>query len=449
MAYREVTMIEITEVLRQWLGGGHRKQIARRLGLDPKTVRRYRRAAATCGLGPGMPVGALTEERLTAIVTALRRTPARAYGPDGAPGDAVALDTGWMTLLAPDAHGRRRRFRAWIFTPHLSRYRFVYPCFGETTAGAIEACEAAWAFYGGVFRVVIPDNTKAIITTADPLQPRLAVAFLEYAQARGFVVDPARVRRPQDKARVERTVPFVRDDCFAGETLASLAHARIRGLVWAREEAGVRRHRRTPRRPREPFETVEQPALLPAPTTPYDVPLWCTPKVARDHHAQVAKALDSRPTKSIGRHLRARADRTIGALLRRRARREGPSSPAPGRARHGCRRSPGGEDRLRPPRRNGTPARRCRARSRDRRLRRRVPRGAPAVDPHATGLRAARPRAALRRGARRRDLCPRARRRADRRHPPQAHARARDAAAADRIGHGAARGRYTLPPRRP
>ena len=371
MAYREVTMIEITEVLRQWLGGAHRKQIARRLGLDPKTVRRYLRTAAACGLTPGMPVATLTEERLTAIVTALRRSPTRAYGSgwqtcdahrafieqqaqagvrlskirrlllrqgvtipgatlyrfatavlgvgrraatvpvaDGAPGEEIALDTGWMTLLAPDARGRRRRFRAWIFTPSVSRYRFVYPCFGETTASAIEACEAAWAFYGGVFRVVIPDNTKAIITTADPLQPRLVPAFLEYAQARGFVVDPARVRRPQDKARVERTVPFVRDDCFAGETLASLEHARIRGRVWAREEAGLRRHSRTQRRPREHFETVEQSALLPAPTTPYDVPLWCTPKVARDHHAQVAKALYSLPTKYIGRSLRARADRT-------------------------------------------------------------------------------------------------------------------------------------------
>jgi hypothetical protein len=40
MAYREVSMIEITEVLRQWLAGARRKQIARRLGLDPKTVRR-------------------------------------------------------------------------------------------------------------------------------------------------------------------------------------------------------------------------------------------------------------------------------------------------------------------------------------------------------------------------------------------------------------------------
>ena len=362
-------MIEITEVLRQWLAGARHKQIARRLGLDPKTVRRYVRTAARCAFAPGMPASALTEERLTAIVTALHAPPTRPYGDtwqrcvehrefiatqlhagvrlskvrrllarqgialapatlyrfataelgwgrtaatiavaDGVPGEELAVDTGWMTLLAPDEHGRRRRFRAWIFTPNVSRYRFVDPCFAETTASAIAACEAAWTFYGGVFKVLVPDNTKVIIQTADPLQPHVVPAFLEYAQARGFVIDPARVRRPTDKARCERSVPYVRDDCFGGERLATLEQARVRAVVWCREEAGLRRHSRTLRRPREHFEAVDQPALLPAPTTPYDVPLWSAPLVARDHYAQVAKALYSLPTRYIGRTLRARAD---------------------------------------------------------------------------------------------------------------------------------------------
>lgn len=56
----------------------------------------------------------------------------------------------------------------WVFTPALSRYRFVHPCIGETTAGAIEACEAAWDFYAGVFKVLIVDNIKAIVNKADP-----------------------------------------------------------------------------------------------------------------------------------------------------------------------------------------------------------------------------------------------------------------------------------------
>jgi hypothetical protein len=38
----------------------------------------------------------------------------------------------------------------------------------------------------GIFKVLIPDNTKAIITQADPRAPRITPAFLEYAQARHF-----------------------------------------------------------------------------------------------------------------------------------------------------------------------------------------------------------------------------------------------------------------------
>jgi hypothetical protein len=82
----------------------------------------------------------------------------------------------------------------------------------------------------------------------------------------------------------------------------------------------MRRHARTLRLPREHFEAVELAALLPLPPTPYDVPLWAEPKIARDQHAQVARALYSLPTKYVGRWLRARADRTTvrfyeGALL--------------------------------------------------------------------------------------------------------------------------------------
>ena len=46
MAYREVTMIEVKEVLRLWFAGTATKRIAAMLGLDPKTVRRYLSVAA-------------------------------------------------------------------------------------------------------------------------------------------------------------------------------------------------------------------------------------------------------------------------------------------------------------------------------------------------------------------------------------------------------------------
>jgi hypothetical protein len=159
-----------------------------------------------------------------------------------------------------------------------------------------------------VFKILIPDNTSAIITQADPLTPRITPAFLEYAQARGFHIDPARVRHPRDKGRVERAVQTVRDDCFAGEILTTLEDARTHALHWCREEYGLRRHSRTHRAPREYFESEEQPVLLPAPATGYEIPLWSEPKVARDQHVQIAKALYSVPRHFVGRILRARAD---------------------------------------------------------------------------------------------------------------------------------------------
>lgn len=369
MGYREVTMLEVKEVLRLWLAGAGKKPIAAQLGLDVKTVRRYLRAAEGCGLGPRSQW--LTEEQLAQVIAALRSPIERPHGDtwelclrerdfiaqhlanhlklskvqrllsrrgvavpyptlhrfavaeldfgraattvpvaDGEPGEEVQLDTGWMTLLEPDLFGKRRRFRAWIFTAVRSRHRFVYACFEETTRTAIAACEAAWEFFGGVFRVLVVDNTKSIVQTADPLAPRITPAFLEYAQSRGFHIDTARVRSPRDKARVERAVQPVRDDCFAGEHLHTLEQAQERADRWCSHEYGRRRHTRTQRMPLEQFEAEEKPALLPPPREQYDVPLWCEPLVARDQCAQVAKALYSLPTRYVGKRLRARADRS-------------------------------------------------------------------------------------------------------------------------------------------
>ena len=362
-------MVEIKEVLRLWRAGAKKKRIAAQLTLDVKTVRRYIAAAESCQIAPGPEV--LSDEQVAAVVAALSPDTGRPHGDgwqqcetqraaieklltervrlskvrrllhrrgvdvpystlhrfavaelgfgqraptlpvvDGKPGEEVHIDTGWMQLLEPDQHGKRRRFRAWIFTPHVSRYKFVYPCFAESTETAIEACEAAWEFYGGVFGVVVPDCTRAIVHTADPCKPRIVDGFLEYAQSRGFHVDPTRPRHPKDKARTERSVRDVRDDCFAGEKLLDLVDARRRGRHWCAEEYGQRRHTTTQRMPREHFEADERPVLKPAPIAAYDIPVWCEPRVGADQHAQVARSLYSLPFEWRNKQVRARADRS-------------------------------------------------------------------------------------------------------------------------------------------
>ena len=370
MAFREVTMLEVKEILRLWLAGVPKRRIAQQLGFDVKTVRRYLAAARARGCEPSQGLAALDDALVDAVVAATQPGSGRPRGggwaaceahreeiagyldrgvrlskvdrllqrsgvdigydtlrrfalaelgfgrsaptvpvADCEPGEEVQLDTGWMTLLEPDLFGKRRRFRAWIFTAVLSRHRFVYPVFRETTVTGIEACEAAWEHFGGVFKAVIVDNTKAIVERADPVKPKIVQGFLEYAQARGFVIDTTRVRSPKDKARVERTVPTVRDDCFGGERLLTIEDAQVRARHWCLEEYGMRRHRATQRLPREHFETEERPAILPAPTEPYDIPRWSEPKVGLDQFAAVEKALYSLPLEYRRRQLVARADR--------------------------------------------------------------------------------------------------------------------------------------------
>lgn len=368
MAFREVSMFEVKEVLRRWLAGEKIKAISRQTGISRNTVKAYLNEATGLGLRPS-PEARVTDEVFSQLMAFIKTPTERLHGQswdsciqhhdfirrhleeevmltkigrllerqnagipyatlhryatkmlgfgqrkatlpvaDCEPGSELQLDTGWMLPLEPDVFGRRRRFRAWIFTSVFSRHRFVYPCFEETTASAIEACEAAWAFFGGVFSVVIPDNTKAIVNTANPLMPIFNETFLEYSQSRGFTLDAARSKKPKDKARVERAVQTVREDCFRGEKLRSLDDCRARALVWC-HEYGMRRHRVTQRLPLEAFEQDEKPKLKPAPTDSYDVPVFASPKVAVDQHASVAKALYSLPLKYRGKTLKARADR--------------------------------------------------------------------------------------------------------------------------------------------
>ncbi len=378
MAYREVSVFEIKEVLRLWLRGEGYRSIDRLSGVDRKTVRRYVEAAVEAGLvrdggegqlndvviglvcervRPVRPAGhgagweslvpheaeikAWLEKGLKLVkvqdllarkgtVVAYRTlnrfaTQRCGFGEtkttvrvnDGEPGSELQVDFGRMGLVPDPTTGRRRMTEALIFTACYSRHCFVWLSHRQTTVAVIEGFEAAWAFFGGVFGVVIPDNLKAIVTEADDVDPRLNDAFLEYAQSRGFVIDPARVRSPKDKPRVERQVQYVRGSFFAGEEFVDLADAQRRAEQWCSTTAGLRTHGSTQCRPLEVFRLEEAPVLLPAPDQPYDLPLYAKPMVHPDHHIEVDKALYSVPGNLIGFRVKARADARVVKVFHR------------------------------------------------------------------------------------------------------------------------------------
>ena len=146
-----------------------------------------------------------TPWRMIGVGRSVRGTTVRVA--DGEPGAECQIDFGTMGLLYDQETGRKRVCHALVVTACYSRHTFVWLTFRQTTEEVIAGLEGAWRFFGGVFKVVIPDNMSTIVDHADATEPRFNQTFFEYAQARGFEIDPARVRRPTDKPRVERTVP--------------------------------------------------------------------------------------------------------------------------------------------------------------------------------------------------------------------------------------------------
>jgi len=368
---------EIREVLRAWLSGAGLRRVAEQAGVDRKTARRYVQAAVDAGLARDGGAGQLTDELVGQVAQVVR--PARPGGhgrgwdglearhgeierqvgqglsvvkigvllerkgvvvpyrtlhrfcvercgfgktastvrvADGEPGAECQLDFGYLGLLADPVTGRQRKVHALIFTACYSRHMFVWLSFTQTLAAVIAGCEAAWVFFGGVFKVVIPDNAAAIVAAADAVNPRFTAGWLDYAQHCGFATDPARVRSPKDKPWVERAVQYVRGNFFAGEHFTGLADAQARAEAWCRDVAGARIHGTIQARPAQVFAEHEAGVLLPL-SLPYDVPVFTKVKVHRDFHVEVGRALYSAPKEYLGCHLDARADSALVKLFHR------------------------------------------------------------------------------------------------------------------------------------
>jgi transposase len=353
MAYRELTVVDISELLRRWLRGDPLRDIGRAGLADRKTIRRYIAAAGREGLAVGMPHSKLTDETVMRVAShvqvgapiqpgtsrevcakhvdlllkwrkegargpklvkllarhagvevprrtlqrfmeqtlaALSKEKSTQYVATCDPGKELQVDYETLGKVFDADTEQHRVLHAFVCTSVFSRHAFVYPCWNETTETTIEALEAAWQFFGGVFAGIIPDNLKAVVIKPDPVAPVFNQEFVEYATSRNFDIGPARIRKPQDKGRVENNIKYTQGDLFAGETFSTLEQWRAEAERWCRQDAGLRTHGTTFRRPLEHFEQEERAALLAAPAAAWDVGRWVDSKVGRDRRIRVDSA---------------------------------------------------------------------------------------------------------------------------------------------------------------
>lgn len=126
MAFREVRVTEVREVLRAWLAGVGLRTAAERAWVDRKTARRYVAAAEAAGLRRERGEGQLSDELLGAVLAAVR--PARPSGHGQAWEDLrpwTEQITSWVTadLQLTNTHGKLTR-RA-VSVPYRTLHRFT------------------------------------------------------------------------------------------------------------------------------------------------------------------------------------------------------------------------------------------------------------------------------------------------------------------------------------
>jgi transposase len=370
MARRMFAVVDVVELLRHWQAGDSISQMARALGLDRKTVRKYAGRAEAAGMAPGgaplsqaewatkvdawfpelsdprarssvygqiapfheyiekhLPETTLAtihqrlrdEHGLTVSVASLRRyvrseladlgaeERATVLREDPPPGQEAQLDYGHLGSWLDPASGARRRVWGFVMVLAFSRHLFCYPVLRMTQREFLAAHVAAFAFFDGCPHRLVCDNLGSGVLKPDLYDPRLNRGYAELSHHYGCLVDPARVAHPKDKPRVERMVPYVRDSFFSGREFTDLAAMRSQAASWSSAVAGQRSARPLAgAKPETVFRALEQKHLLALPRRPFEAATWQTARVSPDCHICVGGALYSVPFRLIGARLDVR-----------------------------------------------------------------------------------------------------------------------------------------------
>jgi len=131
----------------------------------------------------------------------------------------------------------------------------------------------AFHWFQGVPKKIRYDNLLSVVLqrfgSAIQFNPR----FLAFAAHYLFDPSPCNVKSPHEKGRVERIIRYVKNNFLAARTFLSLTDLNLQATAWRDEVANSRIHGTTGKRPRDLFAQQEQSLLTPLPQTDYDTRL--------------------------------------------------------------------------------------------------------------------------------------------------------------------------------
>jgi transposase len=235
-------------------------------------------------------------------------------------GDKVFVDYSGKKLPIVDRKtGEIREAEIFVGVLGASSYAFAEATWSQTLPDWIGSHVRMFAFFGGVPRLIVPDNLKSGVNKASFYDPEINRSFGIMAAHYGVGVLPARPKRPKDKPKVEAGVRFAQS-CILGrlrnQTFFSLeeANAAIRGAV---ERINTHVMKRLGQTRRQMFEAMERPALAALPAEDYEYADWKLARVSTDYHVEFERYFYSVPHTLIRQQVDVRAtSRTIEVFFR-------------------------------------------------------------------------------------------------------------------------------------
>ncbi len=174
-------------------------------------------------------------------------------------GYQVQVDGGESRVVRGDGSEFKVYFIVFVFS--YSRQMYVhFQGRPYDTADFIRDHQSAFAYFGGVAREYVYDQTRLVVINERYREVLLNERFHRFALGHDFGVRVCEGYDPQSKGKVERGVRYVKESFLYGEHFSDVADVERRSADWLNAVANVRTHSGTGQRPVDLFEK-ERPLL--------------------------------------------------------------------------------------------------------------------------------------------------------------------------------------------
>lgn len=230
------------------------------------------------------------------------------------PGEMLEVDWAGNTAAIID-NTTGEIIDAYVFVASLScsSYSYVEAFLSMDMESWITAHVNAYKFFGGVTRILVPDNLKTGVDKASWHTPVINKTYHEMAEHYETAVIPARVRRPKDKPNAEGTVGII--STWITAALRNQQFFSLRELNEAirdkLDEFNRKPFQKKPGSRLSVFLEEEKPALMPLPATPYELATWKIATVQFNYHISVDKMHYSVPYEYIKHKVDVRITRNV------------------------------------------------------------------------------------------------------------------------------------------